>query len=184
MGKQYSEISEKHRGFIEQQKIFFVASATADSRINVSPKGMDSFKVVDKNRVVWLNATGSGNETSAHVQQQPRMTIMFMAVEGNPLILRLYGRAKVIHKKDPQWDELLSLFPSIPATRQFFDVTIEMVQTSCGMAVPFYDYVEGREQLNVHNAKQGDAKINEYWQAKNQVSIDAIPSHIVSKNIG
>ena len=100
MGQRYSEISDKLKQFIENQKLFFVGTATADSRVNISPKGMDSLRVLDKNRVVWLNVTGSGNETSAHIQENPRMTIMLTAFEGNPMILRLYGDAKVVHKND------------------------------------------------------------------------------------
>ena len=91
MGQKYSEISEKNIQFIHQQKIYFVGTATADSRVNISPKGMDSFKVLGPNRVIWLNVTGSGNETSAHIQQNSRMTIMFLAFDGSPNILRLYG---------------------------------------------------------------------------------------------
>ena len=108
MGQQYSEISDKLKHFIEDQKIFFVGTATADSRVNISPKGMDSLKVVSSNRVVWLNVTGSGNETSAHIQENKRMTIMFVALEGKPMILRVYGEAKVVHKNDSEWEELFS----------------------------------------------------------------------------
>ncbi len=111
MGKQYSEISDKHEEFIKNQKIFFVGTATTDSRVNISPKGMDSLKILSKNRVVWLNVTGSGNETSAHIQENNRMTIMFSAFEGKPVILRLYGKAKVVHKNDTEWNKLFSLFP-------------------------------------------------------------------------
>ncbi len=100
MGKQYTELSEQHTQFINAQKIYFVGTATADSRVNISPKGMDSLRVLNNQRVAWLNVTGSGNETAAHVQQNPRMTIMFCALEGAPLILRLYGSAPVGYPKD------------------------------------------------------------------------------------
>ena len=182
MGKRYSEISDKLKQFIENQKIFFVGTATADSRVNISPKGMDSLRVLDANRVVWLNVTGSGNETSAHVQESPRMTLMFAAFEGNPIILRLYGKAKVIHQKDPEWEELFSLFPSIVGARQLFDVQVDLVQTSCGMAVPFFEYTEEREQLIDWAVKKGEEGLREYWQQKNQVSLDGAPTHIVDKN--
>ncbi len=182
MAQQYSEISDKLQQFIENQKIFFVGTATADSRINISPKGMDSLRILDKNRVVWLNTTGSGNETSAHVQENPRMTIMFAAFEGKPVILRVYGNAKVIHKNDPEWSELLPLFGPIPGARQVFDLTVDLVQTSCGMAVPFFDYVEERELLNNWAVKKGEEGLTEYWQQKNQISIDGKPTNIMSKN--
>ena len=104
MGQQYTEISERNIQFINEQKIYFVGTATEDSRVNISPKGMDSFKVLNSNRVIWLNVTGSGNETSAHIQKNDRMTIMFLAFDGSPNILRLYGKAKVIHKNDSEWE--------------------------------------------------------------------------------
>jgi len=132
--------------------------------------------------VVWLNVTGSGNETSAHVQENSRMTIMFSAFEGTPMILRLYGHAKVIHKNDPEWDELLALFPTTPGTRQIFDMNVDLVQASCGMSVPYYDYIEEREQLNNWIKKKSKNKLNEYWEEKNQFSLDGIPTNIVNKN--
>jgi len=133
MATQYSEISDELILFINNQHVFFVATATEDSRINLSPKGMNSLKVINKNRVIWLNVTGSGNETAAHVLQLPRMTIMFTAFEGSPLILRLYGHARVVHPKDADWNELYGLLKHLPGARQIFDVDIDLVQTSCGM---------------------------------------------------
>ncbi|MEE9352444.1 MAG: pyridoxamine 5'-phosphate oxidase family protein [Thiotrichaceae bacterium] len=182
MANRHSEISNQIKSFIQDQKIFFVATATADSRINISPKGMDSFKVLNKNRVIWLNVTGSGNETAAHVQDSPRMTIMFTTFEGNPLILRLYGTAKAIHKNDAEWSELYSKFTPMAGARQIFDLSVDLVQTSCGMAVPFYDYVEEREQLNDWAKKKGEKGIEDYWKDKNQVSLDGISTDIVTKN--
>ncbi len=183
MGKKYSEIPDPLKQFIEDQKMFFVGTAAADSRVNISPKGMDSLRVVDANRVVWLSVTGSGNETSAHIQENPRMTIMFTALEGNPMILRLYGNAKVIHKHDPEWNDLITLFPPLPGARQVFDLSVDLVQTSCGMGVPFYGYAGEREQLNVWANKKGEEGIKEYWKEKNQESIDGKPTHIIKKNL-
>ena len=183
MGQRYSEISDKLKQFIENQKLFFVGTTTADSRVNISPKGMDSLRVLDKNRVVWLNVTGSGNETSTHIQENPRMTIMLTAFEGNPMILRLYGDAKVVHKNDREWEELFSLFNPIPGARQIFDLTVDLVQTSCGMAVPIYDYIEEREQLKNWAVKKGEEGLKEYWQEVNQVSLDGKPINIVSGNV-
>ncbi len=138
MAKSYDQLSETHIEFIARQKIFFVGTATADSRVNISPKGMDSFRVLDKNRAIWLNVTGSGNETAAHVQQNPRMTVMFCALDGPPLILRLYGAATVVHRRNSEWFNLYSMFEPLPGARQIFDLSIDLVQTSCGMAVPNY----------------------------------------------
>jgi hypothetical protein len=182
MAQQYSDISEKLIAFIEQQKIFFVGTATTDSRVNISPKGMDSLRVINKNRVIWLNVTGSGNETAAHIQENSRMTIMFASFEGSPMILRLYGKANVIHLNDTDWLELLPLFPAIAGARQIFDLSIDLVQTSCGMAVPFFDYVEEREQLKIWAEKKGEQGLKEYWKIKNQISIDGKPTNIVNKN--
>ena len=184
MGKRYPEIPDKLKQFIVSQKIFFVGTATADSRVNISPKGMDSLRVLGANRVVWLNVTGSGNETSAHIQEAPRMTLMFAAFEGEPMILRLYGNAKVIHHTDPEWLELYPLFAPIPGARQLFDVAIDLVQTSCGMGVPLLDYVGEREQLEHWATKKGEEGLRKYWQAKNQVSLDGKPTHIMDKNLG
>jgi len=182
MGQRYTEISQKLINFINDQKIYFVGTATADSRVNISPKGMDSLRVIDKNRVIWLNVTGSGNETSAHVQENPRMTLMFSAFEGKPMILRLYGKAKVIHQNDSEWNELYPLFKPLSGARQIFDLAVDLVQTSCGMAVPFLDYVEERDQLHHWAEKQGEKGIKNYWEKKNQISLDNQPTHIMTKN--
>ncbi len=183
MGQCHTELSDKLKQFIEKQKLFFVGTATADGRVNVSPKGMDSLRVLANNRVVWLNVTGSGNETSAHVQENPRMTLMFAAFEGKPMILRLYGDVKVIHNTDSEWKEVFPLFDPLPGARQIFDLSIDRVQTSCGMAVPFFDYIDEREQLNDWAAKKGEQGIRDYWSDKNQISLDGKPTHIMEKNV-
>jgi hypothetical protein len=183
MGKQYDALSERLIEFIARQKLFFVGTAAADSRVNISPKGMDSLRVLTNNRVIWLNVTGSGNETAAHVQQQPRMTIMFCAFEGEPMILRLYGSARAIHKNAAEWPELFAHFEPLAGARQIFDLSIDLVQTSCGMAVPYYSYDADRELLADWAVKKGEAGLQEYWQQKNQTSIDGLPTHIVEHNI-
>ena len=178
MGKQFDSINEKHREMIGKQKIFFVATAPKSGKINLSPKGCDSFRILDENRVIWLNLTGSGNETAAHLLEDERMTIMFCSFDETPLILRLYGTAKAIHPRDPQWDELLSHFPEFPGPRQIFDMNVEMVQTSCGFAVPIYDFVEEREKLNDWAQKKGPEGIEEYWHTDNAASLDGKPTGI------
>jgi Pyridoxamine 5'-phosphate oxidase len=183
MGKRYSELSDQDIEFIIQQKMFFVGTATADSRINISPKGMNSFRVLDKHRVAWLNVTGSGNESSAHVQIDPRMTIMFCAFDGSPLILRLYGNAKVIHKKDAEWQALFSLFEPLPGARQIFDLSVDLVQSSCGMGVPIYDYSEDRTLLREWAIDKGGEGLTAYWKEKNQLSLDQMPTNIIQLNI-
>lgn len=182
MGKRYNELSDSDIAFIARQKIFFTGTAASEGRVNISPKGMDSLRVLNNRRIVWLNVTGSGNETSAQVQQNPRMTIMFCSFEGTPLILRLYGTARVIHIHDAEWAELITLFPALPGARQIFDLSVEMVQSSCGMAVPFFDYNGEREMLSDWANKKGEDGIRQYWQDKNQTSLDGLPTHIVEKN--
>jgi hypothetical protein len=142
---------------------------------------MDTLRVLGSKRVAWLNVTGSGNETAAHVQQHPRMTIMLCAFAGAPLVLRLYGSAKVVHPRDSAWNELFPLFTPLPGARQIFDLAIDLVQTSCGFGVPYFSYVEDRDQLNDWAIKKGDEGVQRYWQEKNQLSIDDIPTHIVAK---
>jgi Pyridoxamine 5'-phosphate oxidase len=182
MGQQFNELTQEHIDFIGKQKLYFVGTATAESKINISPKGQDTFRVINPQKVAWLNVTGSGNESAAHVQLNPRMTIMFAAFEGNPIILRIYGKARVIHQNDEDWSEYCSLFPVLPGTRQIFEVNIELVQKSCGMSVPFYEYVGERNQLKDWSIAKGELGITEYWKQKNQYSLDNIPTHIVEKN--
>ncbi len=178
MAKQYEHIDDAHKAFIVQQKVFFVGTAGAEGRVNVSPKGMDSLRVLGPNRVVWLSVTGSGNESAAHVLENGRMTVMFCSFEGAPMILRLYGAAKVIYPRDDDWTSLIGEFPETPGTRQLFDLSVKVVQTSCGMAVPLYEYQTDREMLNKWAAKKGPEGIEAYWQEKNQVSIDGKPTEI------
>jgi len=182
MGRRYSEITDELRRFIDEQKLFFVATATADSRMNLSPKGMDSLRVLGKNSLLWLNLTGSGNETSAHVQQDPRMTIMFCAFEGAPMILRLYGSARVFHPYDPEWGELIPNFKPLPGARQIFAFSVDLVQTSCGMAVPLMNYVADRDQLQHWAERKGEEGLRQYWFDKNQQSLDGKPTYILGKD--
>ena len=180
MGQRYTEIPAPMIEFIGRQKIFFVGTAGgADTRVNVSPKGMDSFRVLGPNRVIWLNTTGSGNETAAHLLENARMTIMFCAFEGKPVILRLYGKATAVHPRDADWDERYAHFTPLAGARQIFDLTIELVQTSCGMAVPYFDYADERTQLNDWATTKGPDGIHDYWTQKNQVSLDGKPTQIL-----
>lgn len=172
MGTRYPEISDRIRTFIEAQKIYFVATAAPDGRVNLSPKGMDSLRVLSPNRVAWLSVTGSGNETAAHLLENDRMTVMFCAFEGRANILRLYGRARAHHPGDAGWDELSPLFPELPGARNLFDLAVDLVQTSCGMAVPYFDYVGERDDLNRWAENKGPAKLARYWDEKNRVSLD------------
>ncbi len=179
MGKQFSAISEKHKTFIENQKIFFVATAPTEGKINLSPKGLESLKVVNENTVIWLNLTGSGNETAAHLLSNPRMTLMFCAFEGKPLILRLYGRARVIHGRDADWQKYIPEFEGLPGARQIFEMKIEMVQASCGTGVPYFDYAEDRNELTSWAEKRGDDGLREYQIKHNKISLDGLETKIL-----
>jgi Pyridoxamine 5'-phosphate oxidase len=179
MGSRYEAISADHQAFIEAQPVFFVATAAGDGLVNLSPKGMDTLRVLTPNRVIWLNSTGSGNETAAHLLENPRMTVMFCAFEGKPLILRLYGTAKTIHPRDGDWTELSALLPEIPGARQIFDLHVDIVQTSCGMAVPLMDFKAPREDLNDHLRAQGEDGTRAYWRRKNLLSLDGKPTGLL-----
>ena len=181
MAKQCPAITDKLSAFIADQKMFFVGTAAEVGRVNISPKGMDSLRVINQNRVVWLNLTGSGNETAAHINQLNRMTIMFCAFNGEPMMLRLYGKAREIKPGDNEWAKLYSLFTPLPGSRQIFDLEVEMVQTSCGMAVPLFNFEEQRDQLNNWADKKGEEGIKKYWEDNNQVSLDGFPTNIIKK---
>ncbi len=172
MGKRFSEISEKLEEFISKQHIFFVGTAANEGRVNISPKGMDTFRIINATKIIWLNLTGSGNETAAHLLKNDRMTIMFCAFEGKPMILRLYGQAKIYHVDDKTYDQYIGLFPKIAGSRQIIEMQVDLVQTSCGYSVPFMDFKEERTQLRSWAEKQGEQRIQEYWKEKNEYSID------------
>lgn len=178
MAKSLPELSEPHQRFIAEQHVFFVGTATADSRVNVSPKGMDTLRVLGPKRVIWLNLTGSGNETAAHVQLDSRMTLMFCAFSGNALILRVYGKARVIHPYDSDWAGLAAHFPAQTGARQVFDLAVDLVQSSCGHAVPLMSHERDRDQLAKWAEAKGAEGIRQYWDERNQNSIDGIATHI------
>ena len=178
MASKFDAISEAHASFIQDQKIFFVATAMADGRINLSPKGMDTFRINKPKQILWLNLTGSGNETATHLNFNDRMTIMFCAFDGKPLILRLYGTAKAYHKRDDFYKEHIDLFPPIAGARQLICMDIDMVQTSCGMAVPLMDFREERELLKIWAEKKGEPGLQEYLKEKNSLSLDGHPTGI------
>lgn len=183
MGQRYPSLNEKHIEFIGAQKMFFVATATDSSRVNLSPKGGDSFRVLDSNRVAWLNYTGSGNETAAHLRTHPRMTVMFCSYEGAPLILRMYGTARAVHRNDPDWSGFASIFPSNPGARQVVEMRVDLVQTSCGMSVPLYDYRGDRTLLDDWAGKRGEEGLREYWAKKNLRSIDGLETGMQEGNL-
>lgn len=181
MAKFYDELSDDLQTFIAEQHIFFVATAPENGRINLSPKGMDAFRCVNGNQVMFLNVTGSGNETAAHLAENGRLTIMFCSFEKRPLILRLYGRGKAIHPRDAEWEALFAQFEPLPGARQIITMQVESVQTSCGFGVPFFDFESDRDALNRSAETRGEDGIRQYWEEKNQVSIDGLPTYLLEK---
>ncbi|SMF65861.1 Pyridoxamine 5'-phosphate oxidase [Alteromonadaceae bacterium Bs31] len=182
MGKQFAALSDKHIDFIAQQKMYFVGTASENGSVNLSPKGGDSLRVVSPSKIAWLNLTGSGNESAAHVLKNSRMTIMFCAFEGAPLILRAYGEAKVLHRKDQEWQAYAALFPESVAARQIFILHVTRVQSSCGMSVPYYKYESDRQDLAKWSERQGTEGIENYWLRKNQKSIDGFNTEIAQRS--
>ena len=174
----YEELTPELKVFIEEQKMFFVATAPDDGRINLSPKGLDTLCVHSPKRLNWLNLTGSGNETAAHILENGRITVMFCSFSEKPWILRIYGRGRSIHQNDVDWDEMIQLFPDLPGARQIIDIQIDSVQTSCGFGVPQYKYAGGRGKLERWAEKKGERGIIEYWEKKNSMSIDGQPTGI------
>ena len=180
MAKFFDFIDDDHRAFIEAQQMFFVASAplSADGHVNLSPKGQDCLRVLGPNRVAYLDLTGSGNETSAHLRENGRITLMFCAFAGPPKILRLYGHGETLLPASSLWDELFPLFDPIPGARQLIAVEVSQVQTSCGFAVPNYEYVGQRDTLTRWAESRGDDGLIAYRREKNTRSIDGLPTAI------
>ncbi len=175
MAKFYERIEPKLKAFIEQQHLFFVATAPCEGRINLSPKGGDSFRVVDERTVAWLDYTGSGAETAAHIQADGRMTVMFCSFDERSKILRLYGRARSVREGDPEWPVWLERFPAIPGTRQVVVMDVESLQTSCGFGVPRYRYLGERDQYARWVAKKGGEEgLRAYRAERNRRSIDGL----------
>jgi hypothetical protein len=176
MAKAYDKINEDQVQFIIRQQLFFVATAPAEGRINLSPKGLDSLRIIHPNQVVWLNLTGSGNETAAHLMQDGRMTLMFCAFEGDPKILRLYGKASSHHEGSEAWEEHIGRFPRLPGARQIIVMDVDTVVSSCGFGVPLFEYLGQREKLPEWAEKRGEKGIREYWVERNNLSIDGEPT--------
>ncbi|MGB7413187.1 MAG: pyridoxamine 5'-phosphate oxidase family protein [Thermosynechococcaceae cyanobacterium] len=179
MAKFYPELTEQLLEFIRQQQIFFAASAPEQGRVNLSPKGMDTFRCLGPREVAYLDLTGSGNETSAHLGQNGRLTIMFCSFTGPPLILRLYGQGRVIRPRDADWSDYLQHFEALPGQRQIILLAIESVQTSCGFGVPQYEFSGHRDRLLQWAEQKGDAGLEEYRAAKNQTSIDGLSTGLL-----
>jgi len=178
MAKQFPALTDDQTRFIQDQHMFFTASAARDGRVNVSPKGMDSLRILTPNRILWMNLTGSGNETAGHLLDSPRATLMWCSFTTRPLILRAYGAARAVHVGDTDWDTLAQHFPAHRSARQIFDLTVDLVQTSCGYAVPFMDFAGERDTMQKWVDAKSDDDIRGYWRDKNSVTIDGQPTGV------
>ncbi len=179
MAKFYTDLSQSLVNFIQAQALFFVATSPKEGRINLSPKGINTFRCLSTSQVAYLDLTGSGNETSAHLEENGRITIMFCGFSDEPLILRLYGQGHVVRPHAPEWIHYGSFFELLPGTRQIIVLDIEQVQTSCGFGVPLLDYQGDRQTLLDWAKAKGDEGIRQYQQQKNQRSIDGLPTYLL-----
>jgi hypothetical protein len=179
MAKQFAQLEPAHREFILRQRVFFTGSAAADGRVNVSPKGMDTLRVLDDWSVAYLDLTGSGNETATHVRATGRLTLMFCAFEGPPMILRLYGTGRILPRGGADYARLLAAEfggAEIPGARQIVALNVDLVQTSCGYAVPFMDFKAERPGLVNWAQTKGEDGLRVYRAEKNVRSLDGLPT--------
>ena len=180
MASFHDELDERVCEFIRSQHLFFVATAPQKGRISLSPKGMDSLRVFNPCEVGYLDVTGSGNETAAHVLQNGRLTLMFCSFDRAPLILRLYGTGRVLHPRDAEFEERMAAFDPIVGARQIILLSIESVQKSCGYGIPFYEYQGERDTLNKWAEKKGQEGLDKYREEENTTSIDGLPTGLLS----
>lgn len=176
MGKLYDSINPSLARFIAEQRMFFVATAPLDpaGHVNLSPKGLESFRVIDSRTVAYLDLTGSGIETVAHVRENQRIVIMFCAFAGPPKVLRLYGRGEVMEAGAPRFDQLRALFPDLPGVRSIVVVTLDRIADSCGWGVPLYHYEGERSQLLEWAEHKGVDGVAKYRAENNRVSVDGL----------
>jgi hypothetical protein len=170
----HDHLIDELRPFVAAQHVFFVATAPRDGRVNVSPKGGRRLRVIDAKTVAWLDVTGSGNETAAHVTENGRMTLMLCAFEGEPLILRLQGHARIVRPRDAEWEAWAAHFEPVAGTRQIFVLTLERVATACGFGVPLYARVGDRTALEDWAAAHTPEQLQDYRDEHNSVSIDGL----------
>ena len=183
MSKDQELITDEHRNFIENQRLFFVCTAplSEQGHINLSPKGFDCFRILSPTRVGYLDIVGSGNETSAHLFENGRITFMFCAFDGPPKILRLYGKGYTVLPGDAGWDDLSKQFSILPATRQIIVADIFKVKKSCGFGVPLYEYSGERDHAIKWAENKGETGLEDYKKEKNRISLDGLPTPIAHK---
>ncbi len=178
MGTQYDKLGDQHIAFVKDQPLFFTGTAGATGKVNISPKGMDSLRVLGPNRILWRNFTGSGNETAGHLAQVNRMTLMWCSFAARPMILRAYGTARTLHPGDADWTDLAAYFSDQAGMRQIYDMNVEMVQKSCGYAVPYFDHAGERDTLKRWTDDKGEDGLRQYWRDRNARTLDGAPTGI------
>lgn len=179
MARFYDALTPDLTAFIESQRLFFTATAAPEGRINVSPKGSDTLRILSERQVAYLDLTGSGAETGAHVRHDGRLTLMFCSFADQPLILRLYGRGDVVAWNTPEWVRLRPRFPDLPGARQIIRLSITSVQTSCGYAVPLFAYEGERPTYDRWAEKKGAAGLAAYQREKNLRTVDGLDTGLV-----
>jgi hypothetical protein len=177
MGKVFAGLDDGLKAFIASQRVFFVATAplSAQRHVNVSPKGLDTLRVLGPAEVAYVDLTGSGVETVAHLRENGRITFMFCAFSGPPRVLRLYGRGRAVEPGDEDWGRLLGLFPAHPGARSVVRVELDRVADSCGYGVPLFELVGERTQLAAWAEHKGEDGLARYKRQKNRESIDGLP---------
>ncbi|MCU1375733.1 MAG: pyridoxamine 5-phosphate oxidase [Actinomycetia bacterium] len=177
MARAFPSLNDELRAFVERQHLFFVATAplAGAGHVNVSPKGGDTLRILDEQTVAYLDISGSGIETVAHLQENGRITIMCCAFEGNPDVVRLYGRGEVVFAGDERFAELRARFGEFSGVRSIVVVTLDRVSSSCGFGVPLMAFVADRDRLEQAHAKRGEEAMPAYWASKNSASIDGLP---------
>lgn len=178
MATTFEALNDEITAWIGRQHLYFVATAPsgADGHVNVSPKGYDCFRILDRSTVAYLDLTGSGAETIAHLRDNGRMTLMFCAFKGKPRIVRLYGEGTVVRPGDARWDELSERFDELPGTRAIIVTSLHRVSSSCGYSVPFMDYAAERPTLSDWADRRGPDGVAAYQATKNLTSIDGLPA--------
>ncbi len=178
MGKLYPGIEGPIREFIEAQRLFFVASGPSGpgGRVNLSPKGLDTLRILSPARLAYLDYVGSGAETIAHLRENGRIVLMFCAFEGSPKIVRLHGQGRVLEPGEPGFEELRPLFPATPSGRSIIQVDVERIADSCGYGVPRYRYEGERSQLPDWASRKGEPGLLAYQREHNARSIDGLPA--------
>lgn len=180
MAKFHDMLTPELQKFIQDQSMFFVATAPVEGRVNLSPKGLDTFRLLEDQTVAYLDLTGAGSETSAHIRENGRITVMFCSFGIKPQILRLYGRGETVNRQHKNWERLCNLFPDLPGSRMIILVHVDLIQTSCGFGVPLCKDIEPRKTLSTWAASVGDDNFCTYWKKKNAISIDGLETGIVA----